>query len=93
MIDPAAADAIVAALPPHFSGLTIEHNPHRASYMMAAEWLAAVGEEPDWRTPEAMARAVAAEDFWTMRWHPDTPVGSLYIAAPTLAELLAYAAE
>lgn len=88
---PAAADAVVAALPPHFSGLTIEHNPHRANYETVAAW--SDDRRPDWSSPEARQRAVDADDVWFMQWYPDNPVGFFSAAAPTLAELLAFAKE
>jgi len=94
MIDPAAADAIVAALPPHKAGLTIEHNPQCVNYETVAAWLENMREgEPDWSSPEARQRAIDADDVWVMQWYPYTPVGFNMVAAPTLAELLAFAAE
>lgn len=44
--------------------------------------------EPRWPSTEARQRAIDANDVWTARWYPQTPVGFCDAAAPTLAELL-----
>ncbi len=47
----------------------------------------------DWENKEAEARAIAADEIWTLQWYPNTPVGFNSIAAPTLEELLAFASR
>lgn len=84
------ADRLLAVLPRHAAGLTIEHDPHRGGYQTVAGWLAGIEGEPDWPGgTEARERAIASGTLWTCQWYPDTPIGSRWIAAPTLAELLA----
>lgn len=87
------AAALLAILPPHVAGLTIERNPGRTSYETVALWLGgfdggASDGEPRWPSPEARQRAIDTDDVWTARWYPSTPVGFCDAAAPTLAELL-----
>lgn len=91
-------NALAAALPRHKAGLKIEHNPHHADYVTVAGWIEARhlisdDSEPDWPSPEARQRAIDTNDVWVMLWYPDTLVGHMEAAAPTLAELLAFAAE
>lgn len=86
-----AAATVETVLPRHAAGLTIEHNPHLAVCMTAAEWVE--GQSPTWGSDAARRRALDAGDLWAMWWYPDTPGGCCTIVAPTLAELLALAAE
>lgn len=75
-------------------GLTLEHNPHKGSYETAAEWLDVRGDMvPDFPSPEDREEAIATNDFWTLQWFPETPLGSIYIAASSLEKLLAFANE
>lgn len=84
------AASLLARLPPHAAGLTIERNPGRTSYETVALWLSGVGagSEPDWPDADARQRAIDTDDVWVMQWYPETPVGFRCVAAPTLAELL-----
>lgn len=86
-----AAAAVEAVLPRHAAGLTIEHNPHLSVHMTVAAWVEE--QEPTWGSDAAKQRAVDAGDLWVLWWYPDTAGGHCTIAAPTLAELLALAAE
>jgi hypothetical protein len=81
-------------LPSHPYGLTLNHNDHKSDYLTVADLVADWEEQscaPDWPSEEAKERAVATNEIWTLRWYPYTPVGQLYIAAPTLEELLTFA--
>lgn len=83
------------ALPPHKCSLTLEHNDHRNYYQSLADYLKDVeargGTEPDWESPEARQRAIDTDEYWTLQWYPNTPVGFNHVAAPTLEECLALA--
>ena len=90
------ARGLVAMLPKHAAGLTIERNPGRVAYESVAQWLisaTAYSGEPSWSSPEARVRAIETDDVWVMQWYPATPVGFHLIAAPTLGELLVFAAR
>lgn len=81
-------------LPSHPYGLMLGHNDHKGDYLTAADVVAEWDSchwAPFWPSEEAKQRAVATDEIWTLRWYPYTPVGQLYIAAPTLEELLAFA--
>lgn len=84
-----ASATILAALPKHDAGLTIERNPGRVYYEDVSAWLASLEGEPDWPSSEARQRAIESNDVWVMQWYPNTPVGFSQVAAPTLAELIA----
>jgi hypothetical protein len=88
-----AADIPIAPLPRHDYGLTITHNEQRCCYTCVAEWVRGEGADYDWPSPEAKARAIEADEIWTMVWYPVSGVGSQSIAAPTAAELLEFAGE
>lgn len=81
-------------LPPHECGIYLTHNQNRDIYTSAAdqieEWS---GRGPDWKNDEAKQRAAATNEIWTLQWYPHTPIGSEWIAAPTLKELIEFAQE
>lgn len=84
-------------LPDHKCGLYLTHNDHLCDYMTAAEqiayWGRRVGCGPDWPNDDtAKQRAIETGEIWELRWYPRTPVSFNHIAAPTLDELLAFAA-
>lgn len=95
------AARLASILPLHKAGLAIKHNPHQSLSQSAGEHLGHLDAltsawcncEDDWRNEEHKARAIASDDYWLMTWYPNTPGGSNSIAAPTLAELLEFAAE
>jgi hypothetical protein len=80
-------------LPAHKCGLYLQHNEHRDYYQPAAEWMEERGDDYDWQSSEAIARAIESDSIWTLQWYPVTPVGCYCLAAPTLEELLAFAAK
>lgn len=77
-------------LPKHKASLTICHNDHKDIYESAEQWIVN-NEWCDWKNDEDKQRAIATDSIWTIQWYPDTPVGFIAIAAPTLAELLEWA--
>lgn len=82
-------------LPSHKCGLYLEHNVHKDYYdspEKAIEDMDSLECPPDWESTEHKARAVTTDQIWTLQWYPDTPIGSYSIAAPTLEELLEFAA-
>ena len=78
------------AFPRHEAGLSLNHNDHKNIYQPAAEWIAE-NDWCDWKDEDAKQRAVATNEIWTLQWYPNTPVGFIALAAPTLQELLAWA--
>jgi len=69
---------------------------HRDDYESAQKWCDDKDQlecPPDWKDDESKARAIATDEIWTLRWYPNTPIGSYSVAAPTLEELLAFALE
>ena len=86
----------VLRLPAHKCELSITHNTHTCLYQSASVWLedqAREGGEAwfEWENDEARLRSIATGEIWTMQWYPETPVGFLAVAAPTLQELLDFA--
>lgn len=81
-------------LPPHIS-LSLAHNEHALYYVNVAAWLGEVEgyKPPSFQDAAARQRAIDTNSIWTLQWYPDTPASFLHIAAPTLDELLAYAAD
>ncbi len=81
-------------LPKHACGLYLTHNEHKDYYETLETWLDGRAETaPPFASDEARAKAMATDDVWVLQWYPRTPVGFNLIAAPTLEELLAFAAE
>lgn len=73
-------------LPNHKGGMTLEHNPHKTVYETVDVYM--MGREREFGTDELYRQAVDTEELWTIQWYPDTPVGFISIAAPTLGQLL-----
>ena len=81
-------------LPAHACGLYLTHNRHRDYYETVEELLAKVDHiDDEWASPEARQRAIDTGELWELQWYPRTPIGSHSIMAPTLEELLAFAAD
>lgn len=82
--------------PKHIT-LSIEHNPHATNYetvLSHLEWIISHGgSDYVWKCEQDREEAVKTNDFWTIQWYPDTPVGFCHMAAPTIEKLLQYAAE
>ncbi len=80
----------IEGLPPHKAGLSIEHNPHLNLYQSVADYIDKDSPE-SWESLDHKARAIATNELWLLHWYPDTPVGFIKIAAPTLEELCSFA--
>lgn len=74
-------------LPTHIN-LSLEHNPHSASYMSVEEWEKCV--EISWISEEERSLAIKHDSMWSIVWYPDNPVGSYSESAHDLKELLDY---
>lgn len=87
--------ALESLFPKHAAGIALTHNDHKLAYQTAHESICEnEGREchPDWENPEMRQKAIDTDEIWELHWYPDTPVGFFRIAAPTLADLLRYAA-
>lgn len=69
---------------------TLEHNEHKAVYESI---LLHLRENDIHMTQEDRDECVRTDELWSLFWHPDTPVGSCCVYAPTLERLLELAAE
>jgi len=86
-----AIEVFEKLLPEHKASLDIVHNQHLGYYQSAAEY---VDEDRlTWKNTEAKDRAIATNTVWELQWYPETPVGFLCVAAPTLLELIELAQE
>lgn len=79
-------------LPAHKAGLSLDHNQHRNVYDTAEQWIVD-NDWCDWESDEAKQQAIEADSIWTLQWYPDTPIGFYAVAAPTLTDLLRFAAN
>lgn len=79
--------------PAHKCGLFLTHNEHRNYYESVAEWLEKPLNKPEWKNDDARLRAIDMDEVWILQWYPKTPIGFNFVAAPTLEELLEFAAE
>ena len=83
-------------LPNHKCGLTLEHNVHLQDYMTAEQQIEEWDRNnsgPEWISAEAKQRSLETNEIWSLHWYPRTAISFYYIAAPTLEELLDYAAK
>lgn len=77
--------------PEHDCALHLVHNEHKSYYQTVAEWIADCESRDfywDWVSDEQKAKAIAANDCWTLQWYPRTPIGSHCLAACDLEVLL-----
>lgn len=82
--------------PKHEASLHLTHNQHKAYYRTVAELIEEGGfgcEAEEWVSEEQKQKAIATNDFWTLQWYPDTPVGFCVLSAADLDALLEAAAE
>lgn len=86
-LDEAESRSRLDWFPAHKAGLSLSHNEHRNYYESVEQWLEGRPEMYEWQAPSARLRAIETDEVWTLQWYPDTPVGFLAIAAPTLQEL------
>jgi len=81
-------------LPEHKCGLTITHNEHRNYYQTAAAYIQEYGTDlGQWKSGDALKRAIETDQIWSIHWYPTTPVGFCVVFAPTLEEALELANE
>ena len=75
---------------PHFPdhvGLEIAHNPHKLLYQPVEDYVNNAGTY-EWLSDADRQQAIAADDLWTIRWYPDTPIGFHQIAAASWDALI-----
>lgn len=87
------SEQLLHLFPEHKCGLFLEHNAHRDYYQSVADWMKDQDERGgmyEWESEEAISRSIATDEIWTLQWYPNTPVGFIAVAAPTLRELLCW---
>lgn len=80
-------------LPAHKGALYLTHNEHKNVYEKLEKWLEEEEERFDWKDGASRQRAIDTDECWVLQWYPNTPIGFNCVAAPTLEELLALAAN
>lgn len=78
-------------LPKHKASLTICHNDHKDVYETPEQWIVDHDDWCEWKNDEDKQRAIDTDSIWTIQWYPETPIGFITVAAPTLPELLEWA--
>jgi hypothetical protein len=76
--------------PTHKCELSLTHNEHKSYYESAAKFIAE--RKALWKDDESKKRAIDTDEIWQLQWYPRTPVGFHRVMAPTLQELLEFAA-
>lgn len=84
--------ANIINLPQHHSGLVLLHNEHKMYGESVREWTDDEDNEFKWRSEDAMNKAIDTDEVWALSWAVDAESGYA-IAAPTLHELLDFAAQ
>jgi hypothetical protein len=79
--------------PKHKAGLDLEHDPHRAYHETVETYektLLTLGFtiEELWVSIEQRQLAIQAQEFWSIRWYPNTPIGFHRLLAYDLNVLL-----
>jgi hypothetical protein len=81
-------------LPAH-TVLFIAHNAHKDDWISIREWCKQ-NERKDyfrWRSEESKQDAIATNELWTMQWSLNSPLPEHQIVAPSIDELLSFAAQ
>jgi hypothetical protein len=73
--------------PPHKCGLYLTHNEHKDLYQTLEEWYEDQADNYD-LLPSEFAECLEANEFWSLHWYPETPVGFYTAAASSLEKLL-----
>lgn len=79
--------------PAHQASMHLEHNPQTGNYESVEQYLLGCDNMYRFASPEARQRCIDTGELWTLQWYPQTPVGFIAVAAPTFAELMAFANE
>lgn len=79
--------------PEYKASMTLTHNDHKSYYESPENWIEEHADWCDWENTEAKQRAIDTDSIWTIQWYPDTPIGFICVAAPTLEEALHLAIE
>jgi hypothetical protein len=74
-------------LPKHKCGLYLEHNANRDYYDSVEQYLE-VNTHYQFKDDASRQACIDSNELWTLQWYPDTPVGFIAVAAPSLDELL-----
>lgn len=78
-------------LPKHACGLHLTHNQHKDFYEDISDY---IQRDPNcFKDEAAKAKAIETNEIWELQWYPNTPIGFLKVAAPTLEEVLSLALE
>ena len=80
--------------PKHVS-FTLEHNPQNVIYQTVDDFLVdemnGYCDPPNFESEDHRVLSVISNELWTLLYYPDDPVAFVYLAAPSLDELLAFA--
>lgn len=78
-------------LPKHKCSLYIQHNDHKSFYESVESWVIDNDDMYSWKSVTTKQEAIDTDSVWTIQWYPDTPIGFISLAAPTLESLLEFA--
>lgn len=77
--------------PAHKASLHLSHNEHKSNYETVEDYVKFRQCDNCWISSQERRKAIIEQDFWTLQWYPDTPVGFNLLLAHDLEELLKYA--
>ena len=77
--------------PEHKCGLYLEHNTHRDVYESLKDRLK--DDIFSDMLEEDRIECLRTNELWTLQWYPDTPVGFIFVAGPTLERVLELASK
>ena len=86
-----AIELVAKCLPGHKASLTLSHNEHKAVYMTVSEYI--LNNDPNWQSDNDKQKAIDTNEIWELHWYPETPIGFIWLAAPTLEDLLGFLEE
>jgi hypothetical protein len=79
--------------PKHKCGLYLTHNEHKDRYQNVKQFIDDHQIRDEFKDKNAIDRAIAADEIWSLQWYPNTPVGFIKVSAPTFEEVISLALE
>ena len=80
---------------PNHVSFTLEHNQQNVIYQTVDDFLidemSGYCDPPDFESEDHKLKSILLNELWTLLYYPNDPVAFVYLAAPSLEELVAFA--
>lgn len=80
-------------LPNHDVSLYLTHNEHKSYYQSISDYILEADGRFCFKDEDSKNRSIANDEIWVLQWYPLTARTFHCVAAPTLEEVLTFAAS